>query len=610
MEFQAFVGGDYQSQAVTLDQERLVNYYVERAESKGSAAPSALYPTPGVTALPLTLPSLDQPAAPTVTPQGAAGASAWGYKIVAYLGDGTTHSQGSGVGQTNIGNAVLDGVNFNRITWAAITNAVYYKVYRSVPPAGVAPDPTATLLTTTTLLTYDHTGSAGTPQDPAGSSTAGIAFTPNGPGRAHFCQDGREFAVIGTIFYEIGVNALLTPRGTVAIGANPATITSNGDGGDELFITSGDNGYVYDLTANTLTQIAALNGKATMGDFLDGYFLALDANTSTFYASNLLDGTTWQTGTMFAQRSAASDPWKSMKVSTPYIWLFGEYTTEVWYDAGSASFPFAKHPSGLIQYGIAAPFSVSKGEGGALVWLSSSSIGDGSVLRANGFTPEPVSDYPREYMFDGYGTISDAVADTYRDFGHTFYLLSFPTQDITWAWDAGTQSWAERVTWIAEQNKFVAWRPRWHAMAFGEHRMLDASTGNVYRFNYAAGATDVDARPIRRIRRAPCLSYENRLITYPGFELDLEVGLGTATGQGADPQIMLRISKDGGKTFGNEIMRSAGKTGEYSRRARWDACGQARRMVFEVSMTDPIPWRLTDAYLTPDPEGIPQRRAA
>jgi PKD repeat protein len=71
-------------------------------------------------------------------------------------------------------------------------------------------------------------------------------------------------------------------------------------------------------------------------------------------------------------------------------------------------------------------------------------------------------------------------------------------------------------------------------------------------------------------------------------------GMGTP---GEDPQVMLRISNDGGKTFISEQWRSAGKAGEYLARVEWNRLGAARRRVFEVVVTDPIPWRLTGAYL-------------
>ena len=471
MRVPGFIFGSYESQAVTADQERTVNWYVEPIEAPGATTTAALYPTPGVTSL-------------------ATGAS--------------------------------------------------------------------------------------------------------NPGRAHFFESDREFAVIGSIFYEIDSIGTLTSRGTVATNTQPATISSNGDGGGELFITSGGNGYYFTLATNTLTQITALDGKATMGGQVDGYFLALDASTSTLYISNLLDGTTWTTGTDYAQRSIAPDPWVAMQVAGRYIWLLGEQTSEVWYNVG-ATFPFAPHPSGLIRYGCAAPFSVAVADQ-AVIWLGATRFGDGFVLHSPGFAPRVVSNYAMQRTINDYGTISDAQAYAYSDLGHTFYVLNFPTEDTTWALDLTTGIPAERATWIAENNEFIAWRPRWHARAFGEHRTLDAATGNVYRMGSDL-LTDVDSRAIRRLRRAPAIQTENERLFYDSFEVDLEPGLGTQSGQGANPQMMMRMSNDGGKTWGPERMRSAGKVGKYTQRVRWDRLGAARRRVFEVSVTDPIPWKLTGAYV-------------
>ena len=71
------------------------------------------------------------------------------------------------------------------------------------------------------------------------------------------------------------------------------------------------------------------------------------------------------------------------------------------------------------------------------------------------------------------------------------------------------------------------------------------------------------------------------------------------TGQtpGADPQVMLRISNDGGKTWVAESWRSAGRVGEYLQRVDWNRLGCARRRVFEISVTDPVPWRVVNAFL-------------
>lgn len=74
----------------------------------------------------------------------------------------------------------------------------------------------------------------------------------------------------------------------------------------------------------------------------------------------------------------------------------------------------------------------------------------------------------------------------------------------------------------------------------------------------------------------------------PEMWLEMEPGVGLQTGQGSDPQIMLQISKDGGKTYGNELWRSFGAVGKYLTRARWTNLGRARDWIFKFRVTDPV----------------------
>jgi hypothetical protein len=422
--------------------------------------------------------------------------------------------------------------------------------------------------------------------------SAGTGF----PGSAHFFQDNREFAVVGTVFLEIASTGARQAWGTVATGSTPATICSNGKTGGQLMITAGTNVYIFTLATNAFAQIAAMNGLATMGDQLDGYFLALNSATGTVYFSNLNDGTTWQTGLNFFKRNIASDAWVAMKVANRFIWLFGSQTSEIWYDAGTFPLPFAPYTSSVVPYGCAAAFSPCVADG-ALLWLGLSKDGNGQVLLSPGFSPRVVSTFAMSNVIGNYGLISDAVGDTYTSLGHTFYLLSFPTANTTLCYDATTQLWHNRGTWSAMNRTYVSWRPRFHAFAFGQHRMLDSSTGAIYQMSETF-TSDVDAGPIRRMRQGPGLFYQNQRLFINSFELYVEPGLGNAVDPGSNPQIAMSISHDGGKTFGTEHMRSSGMIGQYQARLRWNRCGQGRNTVFQVVSTDPVFTRVMGAFLT------------
>lgn len=349
---------------------------------------------------------------------------------------------------------------------------------------------------------------------------------PGGGGTGHFFQNGREFAVVGTIFYEINAAGAPTALALVSLTQpdHPATICGNGKAGGQLMITAGNNLFIFDLATNVTTQVVAMQGKATMGDQLDGYFLAIDSSTGTWYFSDLNDGLTWQTGTNFVNRSIASDSWVALKVANRYIWLMGSETSEIWYDAGTFPMPFAPYVSSVIPYGCGAIFSPGV-TNGVISWVGRTGDGKAMVLQSQGTNPSVISTYALSNVLNGYSTLADGIGDTYTSRGHTFYMVSFPTAEATHVYDINTQLWHERLTWIEEQNEFIAWRPRYHAFAFDEHRMLDSVTGALYRMSEDI-FTDVEERPIRRVRQTPTLFSENEQIFIDALELSAEIGLG------------------------------------------------------------------------------------
>ncbi len=103
--------------------------------------------------------------------------------------------------------------------------------------------------------------------------------------------------------------------------------------------------------------------------------------------------------------------------------------------------------------------------------------------------------------------------------------------------------------------------------------------------------------PIRRLRRSPMLTDERQWLSINKFQLDVEAGTGLTSGQGSDPQVILQWSDDKGHTWSNEHPTSAGKKGEYRRRAMWWRLGRTRERIFQVSVSDPVRWSLLDAIV-------------
>jgi hypothetical protein len=419
-----------------------------------------------------------------------------------------------------------------------------------------------------------------------------VVTVPEGPIRGDLTVGDRAFFVAGFNFYELNDDDTATVRGVLASDANPATLSWNGPNGNQLFITSGDVGYCYDLGTDTLTTV--LVSGATMGAFLDGFFLSLDATTATLQISDLLDGLIWDP-TQAVQRTAGADPWIAMTVVHREIWLMGSQTSEVWSDVGAFPFPFAPIPGAFLEQGIVASFSAVR-DVSPLLWLSANAQGALLVLMANGYAGQRISTHAIERAFQSYARVDDAESFGYQEQGHQFYLLTFPTASKTWCYDVTEGAWHERPYWNTATSTEEALRVGTHMFHGGRHLVGDRAIGRIYRMSIDL-FTDVDGAALRRVRQPPRVDTGQTRATCSEIQLIMDVGIGLLSGQGDDPQVMLKTSRDGGRTWGPERWESAGPIGAYDTRVFWSQNGQARNRVDQFVFSDPVPWRITDATI-------------
>jgi hypothetical protein len=439
-----------------------------------------------------------------------------------------------------------------------------------------------------------------------------LVTTADNDARGGFSVAGRCFAVIGTGFYELfytnGVWSS-TKRGTVATNSNPATISYNGAVGGQLFVTSGDNGYCYNMTSHAFDLV--LTGNATMAGFINNRFVVFGSGNGRNRFSALNDGTSFGASDYFV-RSQAPDPQQSMLINGSEIWLIGEQTGEVWYDSGATPNPYAPIPGAAFRYGTAAPFSASVA-GDYVVWLSQTREGVGSIVAARGYTPQPISNFAVDTAIGSYARedgVSDAEVMVYTEDGHTFANFSFPTARRTWAVDLSMDMlWGERGKYDFANGQYNVWSPRFYMYAFNMHLVGLRGTGAIAKMDRTLGS-EADGSLVRRLRIPPPLWVKSprQRIQVSRFELLAETGLGLTTGQGSNPLAMLRTSKDA-KTWGSELTASVGRLGDYGRRVVWNRLGSSDKLwVPELTVTDPIPWRISGATI--EGTGFEQARAA
>jgi hypothetical protein len=353
--------------------------------------------------------------------------------------------------------------------------------------------------------------------------------------------------------------------------------------GITIFASAGSIAWVINPAANTLTTYTDISFTGATGiGFINGQYVFNQPGTSKFWVMDAYS--TILNPLNFATAEGSPDGLVTLVVNHQEVWLFGQSTIEVWTGDGTAGFGYSRVPGVFIEQGCVAPYSATKIVD-SIFWLSSNRNGEGLVFRTMGYGIKQISNSSLEQAIAKYAVISDAVAYTYQQEGHFFYVLSFPTQGVTWVYDTVTDTWHQRA-WKKENGQFDRHRGNCHGFFNRKNIVGDWQNGKLYVLDTTT--FDDDGTPLVRLRSSPYIAAQNTRIPHMSIQFDMEVGIGLQEGQGSDPMAMLRWSDDGGKTWSNQRSRKIGKTGKYESRVRFTRLGQSRTRVYELSISDPI----------------------
>ncbi len=608
-----FVGASYEAPSIYQDAQECINFFpeIDPTKPQGDRGVAALYPTPGLSALVLF--QNQQEVRGMVTLSG-------GSIMVAVCGPYvyalTSNFIGTLVGQLNTSTGRV-GINDNGINVYIVDGSNRYTWFISSPSSAVF---TGSISGTTLTVTAITNGTIA-----AGQSLFGVGVT----NETVITALGSGSGGIGT--YTINLSQTVTSRQmnstavaakvTGSITGTTLTVTAvtsgtlyvgqtiQGTGVTALTIItalgtgSGGAGTYTVSTSQTVSsttlyglnfsQLPSSDGAFTGGtnvDIVDNYFVYNRPDTQQFGCSNALSPISGSTN--FSSKDGAPDDLVTLIVDHREIYLLGETSSEVWVDQGTSPFPFTRIPGTSTQHGIAAAFSVAR-LGNSFAYLAKNNRGTAQIVQMNGYIPQRISTHAVENSLNGQ-TINDAVAWTYQLEGHEVYVISFPTLQLTWCYDIATQMWHK---WLYTNNLGQYERCRGNCAAVFQGYVLvgDYSNGKIYHLDRNV-YTD-DGQNVKRLRRAPHLTVDLQRQYFEELQLQFQPGVGLSTGQGDDPQAMLRWSSDGGSTWSSEHWTTIGKIGKYTNRAIWRRLGTARDRIFEVSVSDPVKAVIVSANL-------------
>ena len=395
------------------------------------------------------------------------------------------------------------------------------------------------------------------------------------PSRGFYKKDNFLYVVNRFTLWQVSNDGTTTNRGTLATSAGRVDMSDNGT---QIIIVDGPNGYIFNTITNVFTQITAPGFPgATTVTFLNGYFIVTKPDSGQFYTSALYDGLTWS-ALDFATAESNPDNLVRVIADNGQVVLFGPETTEFWSDSGALDFPLARIGAAALEWGLAARWTLAKFMD-SLIFLRRNRLGAVQVCTLSGYNATAVSNPEMDYVFSKYSATENATGFSYMVSGHPFYQINFPSAGESWLYDGLSKAWSK------VESSGGRHRGEIQQNFLDRSYVTDWENGKVYYFQDGL-YTDDGAQIAREL-----ITRHQSVGDWACFDelwLEMESGTGTLIGQGADPKIMMSVSKDGGHTYGNEIWVPMGKQGEYRRRAVWRKLGRARDWVFKFRITDPV----------------------
>jgi hypothetical protein len=611
-----FVGAAYEAPSITQDAQECINFYpeIDPTKAQGERGVVALYPTPGLETVAI-FPNQEEV-------RGIRTLSG-GTQVVAVCGDFVYALESNltpvMIGQMNTSTGQV-GIVDNGVNVYIVDDSYRYTWFISTPSSAIF---TGSISTTTLTVTAVQSGTIAVGQAIFGQGVAqntvitGLGTGSGGVG-TYTVSDSQTVAstainstaspaiVTGSISgTTLTVSAVTS--GTLKIGQ---TIEGTGvtDGTIITAFVSGSGGAgTYTVSASqtvSSTTIYAINwsvlpstdgafeGGGTV-DISDNYFVYNKPNSQLWAASDLLSPITDPLS--FASKDGSPDDLVAIIVDRREVYLLGEMSSEAWLDVGSVPFPFQRIQGSSTQQGIAAAYSCAR-VGNSFAYVSKNNRGEATIVQMNGYIPQRISTHAVENTLVGQD-VSDAIAWTYQLEGHETYVVTFPSigdNGLTWAYDVTTGLWHK---WLYTNNQGQYERHRGNCCCFFNQQVLlgDYENGKLYRLSLSQ-YTD-DGQMVRRVRRCPHITTDLQRQYFAELQIQFQPGVGLPTGQGQDPQAMLRWSDDGGFTWSNENWVTIGKQGQYFTRAMWRRLGFARDRIFEVVITDPIKAVIVSANL-------------
>ncbi len=397
---------------------------------------------------------------------------------------------------------------------------------------------------------------------------------------------GVPYRVVDQTLYSFNASGIHTTIGTIP---GLARLIMTDDGINLVLVDPGIAVYVYDGT--TITQVTNANiVGAIAATFLNNQIIY--TKPDFFVVATVGDPTT-ANGLDQAGAESQPDDLIHAYAFQQLAYMFGDKSIEPFWNSGTGRPPLERIDGQILEVGTAATHSIANTDE-ALYWLGS----DCAIYRASGGQSERVSSTAISNAIEGYGTINDAVGYTLTFEGHNFYILSFPTENKTWALseELGKKGWFE----LSSGTNDGIYQIQSHIAAHGKNWMMDADNGNLYTLaidTYQNNSETIQRQRVGSSIDGGMVGAVGAEIQIDGLKLIMQTGTGLISGQGENPLIALELSFDGAATWVPQGWARIGRLGNSNIQVVFDFVVTCYDCIPRITATDPVHYSVFSATI-------------
>ncbi|WP_342227840.1 hypothetical protein [Rickettsiella endosymbiont of Rhagonycha lignosa] len=401
-----------------------------------------------------------------------------------------------------------------------------------------------------------------------------LAIAEKGSGRGLFnsVRFNHLIAVIDNGVYIIGRTLYAQHIGSLETFTGEVLITENEK--EEIAICDQKDIFIFNVRDSTFKK-AELDFVPSFIAYHNGRFIAPDSEHAEWRLCDEENSLQWPQDSSHVGefQTKADNPLAVVPLPGRgnALFVIGSTVTECWSDIGLTLFPYQRASSFNIDYGCLNPATIAASDQ-FTVWLACNEKSGPVILLSDGGSIQQISTEGINFKFSQLKNPNNAYGFLFKQDGHLIYQLTFPEDNLTYAYDFNTQHF-----FTLTNGSLDAHIAKKAVYFHGSYYFISFIDGHVYELNSCYN--EADGKEIPRIRITPPIrSADTNYFIAQKLTIPIEQGHSSSL-----QRVDLSLSKDGGITFCSALSKVLNPLAHRQNQLSWWRLGRTNDLTLQFN---------------------------